>query len=283
MAKPENIPVFTLFGETEHFPDVVHCEHFSARAPIHGWHISAHRHAQMVQLFLVKSGHIDATVDSTHITITANRFLFVPADKVHTFTFQPDTEGLVISVPVNVVNTMGPAGSDIGSILSTPHSGQSGKELDALAEQLSATIAQQSAYRAQRAVGLSHAILGLVADLALDANTTHQTHGNDRLMAFNRLIAEQMSQGWGAAQYAAAMAITPGHLSRICRAATGSGATAYLERTIMEEACRLLAFTRLPIAEIGYRLGFSDPSYFSKRFGKVTKASPSQYRARYVA
>lgn len=49
----------------------------------------------------------------------------------------------------------------------------------------------------------------------------------------------------------------------------------------LTEARRLLAFTLLPVAEIGYRLGFPDPAYFSRRFRAATGESPSVYRARF--
>jgi AraC family transcriptional regulator, transcriptional activator of pobA len=89
-----------------------------------------------------------------------------------------------------------------------------------------------------------------------------------------------MADGWGAADYAAALAMTPGQLSRICRAAAGTGAAAYIETATLTEACRLLAFTRMPVAEVGYRLGYADPSYFSRRFRARLSETPTDYRAR---
>ena len=49
---------------------------------------------------------------------------------------------------------------------------------------------------------------------------------------------------------------------------------------VMTEACRLIAFTRLPVAEVGYRLGYADPPYFSRRFRLRMGETPSAYRAR---
>ncbi|MEY8841909.1 helix-turn-helix transcriptional regulator, partial [Cribrihabitans sp. XS_ASV171] len=104
-----------------------------------------------------------------------------------------------------------------------------------------------------------------------------------RLAQFDTLIARHMSEGWTASDYAAALSITAGHLSRLCRTATGRGATAYIEQARIEEACRLLAFTRLPVSEIGFRLGFADPSYFSKRFRNARDQTPSAYREGFAA
>jgi AraC family transcriptional activator of pobA len=61
------------------------------------------------------------------------------------------------------------------------------------------------------------------------------------------------------------------------------GAKAYLDHTRMTEACRLLAYTRLPVAGIAFRLGYDDPSHFSKRFRAVCGMAPSAYRRAHPA
>ena len=90
-----------------------------------------------------------------------------------------------------------------------------------------------------------------------------------------------MAESWTASDYADALALSTGHLSRLCRQASGRGAAAYIEHHLMEEACRLLAFTALPVSDIGYRLGYADPSYFSKRFRIVRQQAPTEYRAQF--
>lgn len=47
----------------------------------------------------------------------------------------------------------------------------------------------------------------------------------------------------------------------------------------MIEARRDLVYTSLTIAQISFRLGFSDPAYFSRFFAKRAGLSPSDYRA----
>jgi AraC-like DNA-binding protein len=46
----------------------------------------------------------------------------------------------------------------------------------------------------------------------------------------------------------------------------------------MQNACRLLIETRMPIVSISQKLGYDDPLYFSRRFHKIMGASPSEYR-----
>jgi len=94
--------------------------------------------------------------------------------------------------------------------------------------------------------------------------------------------AARMREGGGASDYAAGWRVRAGQLSRLCRAASGMGAAAYLEHKIMDEACRLLAFTQLPVSAVGYRLGYGDPSYFTKRFRAARGQTPSRYRTRFT-
>ncbi len=54
----------------------------------------------------------------------------------------------------------------------------------------------------------------------------------------------------------------------------------YLMQRRIEEACRLLSETGLPIKEIAARLQFADQLYFCKRFHRFIGCSPSQYRER---
>ena len=52
----------------------------------------------------------------------------------------------------------------------------------------------------------------------------------------------------------------------------------YHNRARMEEACRLLRSTLLPVGEVADRLGFADPLYFSKKFRAFAGLSPAAYR-----
>ncbi len=282
MSNPSLIPIYTLYGETDRFPDVVHTERFSARAPIHDWSISAHRHQHLVQLFLVAQGSIDAIADGHSFHLKAEEYLFVPASCVHQFEFGPDTSGQVISVPLTVTTSFGPATEDLQAALSSVFKGPIDSGLESLAVSLETATRSQGAFRAQRMVGLAQSLLAIIAESQLMATESEGPRPDARLRCLNDLIAEHQSKGWGASEYANALAITTGHLSRLCREATGMGAMAYVENRIMAEACRLLAFTQLPISNIGYRLGYADPSYFSKRFQKSQKCAPSAYRAQFT-
>jgi AraC family transcriptional activator of pobA len=77
---------------------------------------------------------------------------------------------------------------------------------------------------------------------------------------------------------AAAVNISPGHLTSTVRRQTGRTVQQWITERRMVQARRLLAATELPIGEVGRRVGFPDAGYFARTFGKVHGMSPARWR-----
>lgn len=77
---------------------------------------------------------------------------------------------------------------------------------------------------------------------------------------------------------AAAVNLSPGHLTSTVRRRTGRTVQEWITERRMAQARRLLAVTDLPISDIGRQVGFPDAGYFARTFGKVHGVSPSQWR-----
>lgn len=278
MTTASQIPVFALYGETAPFPDLIHVEHLADRATSDGWTIAAHRHGQLSQLIMVTAGAATARVDGDAYRLLPDDFLFIPAHVVHGYDFLPGTAGLVISLPTALFGAGGAQVSGLAAALARPVRAQASAGLRDLVERVVAGFESTGRFRTQLVLGLAQALLAAIAETARPAAQDQPAPQDGRLAHLDALIAARMDQGWGVADYAAALQISAAHLGRLCRAARGMGAKAYIEQAVMDEASRLLAFTRLPLSEIGYRLGFDDPSHFSKRFRVVRGMAPSAYR-----
>lgn len=72
------------------------------------------------------------------------------------------------------------------------------------------------------------------------------------------------------------------YITTFFKKASGVSLKAYILSRKMELAKALLTDTNLPIAQIGYDIGFSDNHNFSSAFKKVTGQSPSDYRNTYA-
>ncbi|MDD4872003.1 MAG: helix-turn-helix transcriptional regulator [Kiritimatiellae bacterium] len=68
------------------------------------------------------------------------------------------------------------------------------------------------------------------------------------------------------------------HLCRLFRARYGIAPLKYIHALQITRAKMLLQDTNLSIAEIGYRVGFDNPAYFTLLFRKMTGATPSDYK-----
>jgi AraC family transcriptional activator of pobA len=104
--------------------------------------------------------------------------------------------------------------------------------------------------------------------------------GTDLFRRFEALLEQHFLAHWTVSDYAAALSITPTHLSRVARAATGHAASQLILERIIREARRNLVYTNLPVATIAFALGFNDPAYFSRLFAGATGVSPRRFRDR---
>jgi YesN/AraC family two-component response regulator len=67
-------------------------------------------------------------------------------------------------------------------------------------------------------------------------------------------------------------------LYRKLKAVTGWSVNTLIREIKIREATRLLKESEMNISEVAYKLGFSDPLYFSKYFKKEVGVAPQQYR-----
>lgn len=96
--------------------------------------------------------------------------------------------------------------------------------------------------------------------------------------AFTALVESQFRAHHSVSHYAAALGVTPTHLTRACNIANGHAASVLLADRIHFEARRLLKETDLPVKDIAHKLGFQSAAYFSRAFQKVTHVTPRRFR-----
>ncbi|MCU7494294.1 MAG: helix-turn-helix transcriptional regulator [Ignavibacteria bacterium] len=69
-------------------------------------------------------------------------------------------------------------------------------------------------------------------------------------------------------------------LKRIFKQIFGSGIFSYYQEFRMKEAARLLKEEKLSVSDVGYKLGFTNLSHFSRVFGEHIGMKPKQYSLR---
>jgi AraC family transcriptional regulator, transcriptional activator of pobA len=276
-----SIRTFSLFGESAQLPDPMHIETIAARSSLHEWELAPHRHARLHQLLLLRSGSGRVHLDGCALPLTPMALVNVPAGEVHAFGFEPGTQGWVATFSDDFLDQLlGPAGAERrrlgrGAVL------EAEPALAELMAQIEREFEGRATSRALVLRGLCAVLLGHAARAAERADAPRaDTAGSALLRRFEALIEERLAERWTVADHARALAVSPTHLSRVVRAATGASALRLIDARRMREARRQLAYTNLPVTTIAYTLGFSDPAYFSRAFARVEGLSPRAFRAR---
>ncbi|MBD1907863.1 AraC family transcriptional regulator [Funiculus sociatus GB2-A5] len=99
-----------------------------------------------------------------------------------------------------------------------------------------------------------------------------------RLSLVKDFIEEHLAENLSIADLASVVHISPFHFARAFKTATGQPPHRYITHRRMERAKMLLSVTRLPVAEVAYRVGFSNQSHFTAQFRRATGTTPKGYR-----
>ncbi|NDV82236.1 AraC family transcriptional regulator [Bacteroides sp. 51] len=125
--------------------------------------------------------------------------------------------------------------------------------------------------------------IGMIAEmyqekfpLAISKRLRVITHEFKSLLAVNYRFMKRP------AQYAAAMNISAVYLYEVIKEVTGQNVGDYIRGEIVIQAKRLLFYTDMSVKEIALELGYEDWAYFTRLFTKISKLSPTQFRAKYL-
>ncbi len=271
---------YSLYGESAHLPDVMHCETIAQRSVLHDWEFAPHRHARLHQLMLLAEGHGTLRLGEVSARLTPGSLVNVPIGEVHSFRFDPGTDGLVLTLADVVLDELLARSPEVRRRLDHGWVVTTDATTDALLHALAAEYLATAPARALVLRGLATAVLGRAARLG-EAEAPTASAGADAarlLQRFETLLEANFRAHWRVADYARALAITPTHLSRVVRQATGAPASQLIDARLVREARRQLAFTSLPVGSIADLLGFADPALFSRVFSRVAGVPPSTFR-----
>jgi AraC family transcriptional activator of pobA len=275
---------YSLFGEDRDLPDVVHCETIAARSVLHDWRFPPHRHGRLHQVLLISRGGGRATMEGQEYRLKPMVAVNVPAGHVHGYEFTRGTQGWVVTIATEILDEVIAPSEGLARVLSEATLLRATPAMRRMMQEIFAEYDGRNFARAHVLKALSAALLGLVAR-QLAAQTSHgaSTAGDRLVDRFETLIDEHYREHWAVARYAAALKVTPTHLSRLTREAFGCPASHIIRDRLVREARRQLVYTNMPVSTVAYALGFNDPAYFTRTFTVATGLSPSEFRERVVA
>ncbi len=103
-------------------------------------------------------------------------------------------------------------------------------------------------------------------------------HGYNVFLRFLALVNKHCQHEHNIDFYAAELFITPRYLGSLVKQQSGLTAKEWIDKAIVTQAKMLLKSTDLQAAQIAARLNFTNASFFSKFFKRLTGMTPQEYR-----
>ncbi|MGM0856920.1 MAG: helix-turn-helix domain-containing protein [Pseudomonadota bacterium] len=288
-----SVPVFKLYGETQHWPtpDLMHCESIAERSRLHNWQIRPHRHADLVHVLFIHQGKVTLELEGDRYSLNGATVIVVPSMAIHGFDFSPDIDGHVITLAKPLADHLN---TYIGehSALKKPgvvhfENPDQGQRIATLINQIDQEYRQPALGRQTLLEALVQALIVELSRLTVSSGSAIKRYGprqHDRgrhhLENFQALIEQRYREQPSIEQLAEQLGVSSAHLNMLCRLFAGRSALQLLHERLLLEATRQLTYTNMTIGQVADSLGFSEPAYFTRFFKRNTALSPRDFRLR---
>jgi transcriptional regulator GlxA family with amidase domain len=110
------------------------------------------------------------------------------------------------------------------------------------------------------------------------SNTDVSPVNRKRIEIIHRYIRENLAADIAQQEIARRLGLSSPEFSRFFKAATGKTFVTFVNTLRVNEACRRLQNSSMPITEIAMACGYNNVSNFNRRFLELRGMNPSQYR-----
>jgi len=247
------------------------------------------------QIIWFKSGHGKHYIDFNEYQVSENTIFFIAKNQVHAFDRWAEYEGLVINFSEDFL-VQGKNEVDVvlkcsmfNYAYQTPSccvgSGNEYK-LDEYIVQMQTELKEYNKYGQIEL--LRSYLKSFLIQIQRQKNELGEFNscpspvvGEEKRNHFTRfvgLVEQYYSQGYPVSVYAEMLCVSLRTLSNLTLQLVRKRPSQMLHERVVLEAKRLLLYSDLNVNEIANRIGFEDPSYFSKYFKKYTNQSPLSFR-----
>lgn len=118
-----------------------------------------------------------------------------------------------------------------------------------------------------------------LAELIFEQKQTENIYESDEIVRrVHEYVAANLEKDLSLNRLADLVYLAPFYFSRLYKQKTGKSITDHIAELRIQRAKQLLSDPQLKIAEIGTRLGYHSPPYFTRFFKKATQLTPQEYR-----
>ena len=235
---------------------------------------SPHRHA-FTQLVLVEAGSGIHRIDFSPVPIRAGEVHLLAPGQVHEWCADPGLRCTAVMFSEDVLDSVGALPDRMHELLLLGAAPLAPSE--AAADRLRRLV--DALREAGSPGGARHLLAALLHECAeaipqMDAPSAR----SPLTRAFLREVLRAPDASQTVSSCARALGVTTGYLAEQVAADTGTTPGRILRTAVAREAQRLLGGTALSAAQISFRLGFTEASYFSRFFRREVGCTPTEYR-----
>lgn len=281
----ESIPVFKIYEETVDWPttDLLLWEALKDRCQQHHYKINPHRHNDLIQVFYLQQGEMNAQLDGNSFILKAPCIMVVPAMCVHDFSVTSNVNGHVLSLTSPLTQKLGTELNFLDQLLKNPSIypvSQDQDKVGMLFEAIMEEYQNLQMGREQSLEALLKTLMIWIGRLGIKRSTleSRMNRSNQHLTAFSQLVELHFKTHQPLKDYAKELNITAKHLNATCQQLTQKSSLHIIHQRLLLEAKRNLIYTAMTISEISYSLGFSEPAYFTRFFKRLTGTPPKEFR-----
>lgn len=239
-----------------------------------------HRH-DFYQLTFVTKGKGWHEIDFTKHKINGRQIFFMKPGQVHAWVFEKGAQGYVIEFTRESLPSV--SAKSLFLLKQIPliqdalvfKKESFWKDFETTCELMIAEFANKSEHFE---VSLEGLLQSLLVPLLRASENVAQHNTSTLIEKFRHLVDEYYQTEHEVGFYAKKMNMTPKALTMQVSRSLKKSPRAVIQERFMLEAKRLLSYSDMSVAEVGYELGFDDANYFTRFFTKAAKISPVKFR-----
>ena len=285
-SKYESTPGIIISEQSDFFPQVLAFDSYTDQ---HVMFLGRTERSELYQIIIIKNGSGRIVIDGIDHEFSDNDLVSIAKDQVYSFERIEIVEGIVLLFPEESLNRYT---GDLQWLRESelfnerPDTRLKHVEPDELEKILGMIsgldneLREGSSDAGEIIYNLLKTCLALCKRIVSAKEKTSKSNQRDRMlmMEFKQQLESDFKNIRSVQHYADTLSITPKKLNRVSLKVSGKQSSKVIEERILLEAKRLLLYTSDNVKEIGYSLGFTDPSNFNRYFKKYYGCTPEEYR-----